>query len=295
MRNRDGVERSIQADDNPKLRCVFPFIAVMMTLLIIGAVPAQGDTVYASGYDGTRLVRLDTVTGVGTSIGPFGIGATYAAAFSPTGTLYTMVDSYSSTGRLATVDLATGAATVIGAPVGIPDMMVMEFDSSGTLYTASWATNTLYTMNSSTGVATPVGGLGFASIMDFAFNSSGTLYGVNNSAIWTINTATGAGSFVANLSGTDNCQMGLFFDSADNLFATSWCSANSPLYKVNPTTGATTIVGLTGLPYLHGGDVFIASSAVPEPTSYAIVIGVGLLAVFAGRKFRSGKTQQPIA
>ena len=68
--------------------------------------------------------------------------------------------------------------------------------------------------------------------------------------------------------------MGIAFDSAGNLFGTSYSSANSPLWEFNPTTGVATVVGNTGIPYLHGGDIFFA---VPEPSTYAALASLGAL------------------
>jgi len=61
--------------------------------------------------------------------------------------------------------------------------------------------------------------------------------------------------------------MGLAFDGSDNLFATSWCAGNSPLYEINPVTGVAGIVGFTGIANPHGGDI----NPIPEPSSIVLV------------------------
>jgi hypothetical protein len=238
---------------------------------VLSAGLLRADIMYSSGADGTTLVRINTTTAVGTTIGALGTTATYAGAFDPTtGEFYTLANSYLNA-QLASVNLTTGAATVFGAPVGIPDMMVMEVAADGTMYTASWSTNTLYTMNKSTGVATPIGALGFGSVMDFAFDNSGTLYAVNSTQLWTVNTATGAGTLLTNLTGPSSCIMGLSFDSANNLFGTDYCSANSPLYAINRITGVETSVGFTGIANPHGGDILVAAP-VPEPSAIVLLL-----------------------
>lgn len=237
-------------------------LVVVLGLLTLGSVlvsQVEADTVYSTGGDGTQLVSIDTLTGAGTVIGPTGTTATFGAAFSPSGVLYTVTDSYSSSGRLATLDLTTGAATVFGAPVGVANMMVLEFATDGTLYTASWVTDSLYKMNVTTGVPTLIGSLGFSGVMDFAFDSTGTLWGVNSTDLWKINLTTGAGTHVTAVSGTGGCLMGLAFDAADNLYGTEWCSGNSPLYKIDPSTGVATVVGITGISQPHGGDVLLTA------------------------------------
>jgi hypothetical protein len=79
--------------------------------------------------------------------------------------------------------------------------------------------------------------------------------------------------------------MGISFDAAGNLFGTSYCSGNSPLWNINPITGVATQIGLTGFPQLHGGD--IAFAAAPEPVSLTL-FALGLAGVGA-RRWRQRK------
>jgi len=243
------------------------------------ASPAFGETMYSTGGDGTQLVKFDTLTGVGTVVGATGQIAGYGLTIGLDGTLYTLVDSYSD-GRLATLNPTTGAATVFGSGNRIADMMVMEIAGDGTLYTASWGTNSLYKMSTTTGAATLVGAMGFSGVMDFAFDSKGTLWASNSASLYTVNTATGLGTFVANITGTDGCNMGIAFGSADKLFGTTYCSANSPFWQIDTATGAATAInGASGISNPHGGDIAL----IPEPSTFAL-FGLGLFGVMTVRR-----------
>jgi WD40 repeat protein len=230
---------------------------------------AQAGTIYQTGSDGTALFTTNSTNGASVLVGSFGYGSVYGDAFSPGGQLYAMVDSYSPS-TLATVSLVTGLATPVGVPTGIADLMGIAFAPNGTLYGASWSTNALYTLNTSSGVAKLVGSLGMpGAVMDLSWNyKDKTMYaiasgGPDGSLLYSVNLLTGAGTLVTNIPG-DGCLMGLANDSAGNFLATDYCVGNSPLYKVDPLTGNLTNLGFTGISQPMGGDIY---QPTPEPGS----------------------------
>jgi len=95
-----------------------------------------------------------------------------------------------SDGTLGTVDVATGNATVIGQ-MGVT-MTDIAFDPSGNLWGITFGQ--LYQINSTTAAITLVGNLG-TSLNSLVFGADGTLYGANSS-LFSINTSTGVASAI---------------------------------------------------------------------------------------------------
>ena len=253
------------------------FAAMLAAVLLPGGICAQ-TYFYSSGMDGTTLVRINTATGVDTTIGSLGQTQVYGMSFHPNGTLYALVNGYGNA-QLATVNTTTGAATVFGASAPVIDMMALDFDAAGNLYTASWIDNNLYSMNPATGVASLIGNLGFSDVMDITFDPSGQLWGASSTDLWQINTVTGAGTHVAGFS--IGSVMGIAFDGAGNLYGTTWTNPGQ-IYVFNPLTGASTLRGTLTTQYPHGGDIQLAS--VPEPSTCAALIGIAALGIAVWRR-----------
>jgi len=234
--------------------------AMFALVVLLACMRATADSIYVESK-GTTLYVIDSNTGASTRIGLYGKAGVLSQAFSPAGTLYAVSrGGAAALAQLLTVDLNTGAATVIGN-TGV-QVEALAFTPDGTLYAANFNTNDLYTLNLSTGAATFVGHLGFSSIMDMAWDPiSSTMYAVASdcatSHLYSINLISGAGTLVTDLD--NSCLMTLAIDSSNRLLTTDFSDPNSPLYQIDPITGSLTNLGPTGLVTTMG------ATAQPEP------------------------------
>ena len=233
---------------------------------------------YATGFDGTRLITIDPVAGTATAVGHFGSDQTWAGAFTPDGTFWTIVRGFDAAqAQLAPVNLGPGAASLVGSPnwVGSP-MIALEADVAGNLYGGSFD-GRFFRISTTTGAATLVGNLGFTDVMDFAFDNAGTLWAVDGAnRLFRVNPATGQGTFASFINGPgfDGQVMGLMVHpKTGTLYATNYIF-NSALFAINPLTGVATRVGSNlGIPNPHGGDIGLIDSHTVNVTAGASLPG----------------------
>ena len=146
-------------------------------------------------------------------------------------------------GNLGTVDVATGAVTVIGN-TGL-FFVDIAFDPTGILYGITF--NSLYQINKTTAVVTLVGNFG-TTLNSLVFGSDGTLYAANN-GLYKLNTATGAATLIGNGGYAYNSSGDLAFANG-NLFLTS--SGADNLVSLNTASGVGTLVGGIGFAAVYG-------------------------------------------
>jgi hypothetical protein len=139
------------------------------------------------------LVIVDPATAKSTLVGNTGNGI-YAIKFRKDGVLFGA--SYTD---LYTIDTSTAQATHVGA-FGVPSSSYFDlsFDDQSNLYLTQ-SSGTLYKVDTRTGAATAIGPIGFT--VNSADFDQGMLYGFTiDSKIITIDTSTGVGTFLANVS-----------------------------------------------------------------------------------------------
>ena len=98
------------------------------------------------------LATIDMTTGAYTSVGPTGRTDIQGLAFSPTGVLY----AAGIFGGLYSLDTATGAGTVIGGSFQGDDQAI-EFDTDGTLYCARINLRTVNLASGASTMVGPIG------------------------------------------------------------------------------------------------------------------------------------------
>jgi hypothetical protein len=146
-------------------------------------------------------------------------------------------------GNLGTVDVATGAVTMIGN-TGL-FLVDIAFDPSGNLFGITF--NSLYQINKTSGAATLVGSFG-PTLNSLVFGSDGTLYAANN-GLYQLNTSTGAATLIGNGGYAYNSSGDLAFANG-NLFLTS--SGGDDLVSLNVANGVGALVGGIGFSAVYG-------------------------------------------
>lgn len=205
-----------------------------------------GLTSFGGGPTPDALYRIDPTTGASSLIGATGLKSIFEGdlAFDPaTGVLYGVQNATSNGLGLFTMNVSTGAATLIGNVERFGDLSDIAFDKSGNLF-----------------------------LLDDDQNGISNLLEVNKSTASIINTVR----LSLNLGPVG----GMTFDpSSGRLYVVDgtdgpYTGTNS-LYALNTTTGDLALIGNTGLSAGLAGLTF-STSAVPEPASGSL-LGLGCL------------------
>jgi len=176
------------------------FVSLLGTLA--GAAPLIYGTAYSGPHSAATLYSISSATGAATAVGPIGFNQVGVLAFAPNGALYGVGQNGAEKWVLLKIDLVSGTGTAVG-PTGLE-----------------------------------------TSFQDIAFQSDGTLFGYSRppgqkskaGLVYSINTSTGAGRFVGNVTGG-------FEDSAPVAF-----SSENVLYTVNQRSLGTIAAANAGPP-----------------------------------------------
>lgn len=187
--------------------------------------------------------------------------------------LYGASGSNGIAGSLYMINTATGASTLVaaitnangGGAIGITGLSFNPVDSllygittNAVPTGGNTVRSSLVTIDTTTGVATVIGTLGFAN-SDISFRSDGTLFGYEAGntkgflSMTTINLNTGAATRIGDSGLSNTLGGGLAFDSVGDLYLSA-TGANGTLDMLDPGTGARTAgPGLSGGPFSPSG------------------------------------------
>jgi hypothetical protein len=222
---------------------------------------------YATAGAGSQLVAINLHAHAVRVVGDIGIPRSISLAFcAPGGVAYTITDFFNPTNaQLAELNLGTGAARLVGSPLGQNlSIMGMTCSPDGTLYAVGQldATkedfNSLYTVDRRTGLATWVGSTGVwedaadgwgGFVMALAFAPDGTMFAANTSALFHVDPSTGAATKVVDFVGVESV-MGLDIDRSGNFYVSNWVGVGT-IYALDVSTGEATPLLNTGLANVH--------------------------------------------
>jgi len=195
---------SVQSDGDDQLYRIDLTTGVATAIGPVGFNDTEGLTfhpfsgvLYGIDDDTDQLITIDVETGAGTAVGPLNVLFTdMGLTFDRDLNLWMSTDIPED---FYAIDSNTGAATAIGNQG--QDVTGLAAAADGTIYGLGGDhTNNTVTINTATGVATPVGPLVNVDVADggIDFDAAGTLWGLEDQGtIFTINLLTGEATVVA--------------------------------------------------------------------------------------------------
>ena len=225
--------------------------ACCLGLVLLPAIEAQAadNTLYSlTNNSPFNIYTVNTATGAVTSVGNLSFASASLARQPGTGLLYyTAINATGGRYSVATWDPATGTNTTLSSTIGVY-LPRLTFRSDGVLYGMD-VNNVLYTLNTTTGASTTVGtvtggGLATGFGGDIAFSPTGTMYLAAGTNLYTV---SGTTATLVGATGVPNAIAGLSFAANGTLFASETTAGNSRIYSLNPATGASTLVGSSGV------------------------------------------------
>jgi ELWxxDGT repeat protein len=212
---------------------------------VVGS-PTSGGVLYVADAATDAIYALDPVTGASLLIGSVGYNVDMSGLAYDGRTLY-VCDLYSSAWSLGSINLATGAGTIIGAQNDtLIDALAFK---DGLLYGFS-AERGVGTVNTSTGVFSPItNSLSVLMIAADCDERTGTVYAIGaDNVLYTIDVSAGTATAVGATGVSFSSYAGLAWSPVDRqLYAIGNSSAADSLYRIDKTTGAATLIAVTTL------------------------------------------------
>ncbi|MFC2093343.1 T9SS type A sorting domain-containing protein [Bacteroidota bacterium] len=251
---------NVNAQDAPISIGLAPLVynTVEQSVVFDGPLPtSRGFSVDAASLTSSQVFKYFLGTpGTSTNVGAISANFLGSGDFGGPSNLLYMISQVSPY-VLYSVDTTTGVRTTVATITGIN-----PGHSAGGITSCAWdqTTNTmfiestaitssqLYSLNLTSGVATPIGGLitNAPGIIALACNTTGQLYAIDivNDNLWSINKTTGAATLVGALGYNANYGQDADFDPHDDVLY--WAAIGTGLTQlrtINTTTGMSALVG----------------------------------------------------
>ena len=239
------------------------FLLVAFALLSATAW-GQGNSagLYGTANFGSQLVKIDLTTQTVSLVGTTGQSSGYSLAFSPAGTAYTLVNLFTAPAELATLDLDSGASTLLPDGRDLSswlghtqnlNIMGMVFTPDGKLLAGAMpppSPTTMYQLDAATGEPSVLGWSSTTGeLMSFAYDpTTGVLYGASPTKLYVVDQQTGIAAYLSTLS--VGSVMGLAIGDDGAMYAADFTSS-SKIYSVDRATGVATLLFDTHLPRIH--------------------------------------------
>lgn len=247
-----------------------PVLPVVVGFLALtGLAVAQASPGALVAIDSSRAIsRIDPATGSRVVFKTATSNASTTAGLAYDFTSNLLYTTSTGNDSLFTLDVNTGAATLVGVYSDTSVVMHgIEIDMfTGQMYGASGGgTNfNFYRIDKNTGALTLVGPLGLTSFTNLVFDpTTNTMFATNSGtdSWYSVNLATGAATLIGPLNGPTNPN-GLAYDLSTNTIYLV-CNNTDTLYTVDRVTGSATAIGLVGSSNLLG------LAMIPHSGTYA--------------------------
>jgi uncharacterized repeat protein (TIGR01451 family) len=265
-------------------RLLFALLAPLALLALAPSASAQTSVYHIRGNasaGSNNIWHLNLTTGVETVVYtgyPGGNAATLAQRPSDGMLFYVINSTAGSNGAVYRFNPATpSVAPVLLGNIGpstsggnVGSGFRMAFNPAGTLYYMSGGggadNDTLYTINQTTGRATPVATVtGTGNGGDMAFSTTGTLYVINQARqLYTASTAGGAATLVGTVTFPGGATPGTLGLGADGTRIIIQTQSPSNLYAITLPSLAATLVDTLGGGTTSTGD--LSTAVVPAPS-----------------------------
>ena len=210
----------------------------------------ESDTLYGSDNATDQLLVIDRQSGAGTAVSTWDFDTVRGLTFVDFGVRDTLYAADDVGDQL----VAIPPVGEIETAVGFADIGASAYDpTTNTLYATDRGNDTLLSIDTTTGVGTPIGPLGFGSVAGLAYDSvNDLLYGIDSgaNALITIDRSTGAGTRVASID-PDPIFTALAFDEGSGtLYSHSFIG--QVIVSIDVTTGIATDIGSVGIGAVSG-------------------------------------------